>query len=81
MGKKELFQRAFDLETEVMEAQELLKELKAEATYNEDSNPKGLHKDDVADILRAAKAHAKQNNLKEKIEELQAIDTLIEELS
>ena len=80
MEKKELFERAFNLETEVLEAQELLKELKVEATYSED-NPKGLHKDDVANILRAAKAHAKQNNLKEKIEELQAIDTLIEEFS
>lgn len=80
MDKKELFERAFNLETEVLEAQELLKELKAEATCSED-NPKGLHKDDVANILRAAKAHAKQNDLKEKIEELQAIDTLIEEFS
>lgn len=81
MEKKELFERAFNLETEVLEAQELLKELKAEATYNEDSNPKGLHKDDVADILRAAKAHAKQNDLKEKAEELLAVDALIGELS
>lgn len=78
MDREELFSRAFNLETEVLDAQELLKELKADATYSED-NPKGLQKDDVANILRAAKAHAKQNDLKEKIEELQAIDTLIEE--
>lgn len=80
MEKKELFERAFNLETEVLEAQELLKELKAEATYSED-NPKGLQKDDVANILRAAKAYAKQNDLKEKAEELLAVDALIGELS
>lgn len=80
MGKKELFQRAFKLETEVLDAQELMKELKADATYSED-NPKGLHKDDVADVLKAAKSYAKQNNLKEKAEELIAIDNLIQELS
>ena len=81
MEKKELFQRAYNLETEVLDAQEFLKELKGEYTYDEEYNPKGLPKDDVVNILRAAKAHAKQNNLKEKIEELQAIDTLIEEFS
>lgn len=81
MEKKELFERAFNLETEILEAQELLKELKGEFTYHEEDNPKGLHKDDVADVLKAAKAHAKQNDLKEKIEELQAIDTIIEEFS
>lgn len=80
MEKKELFQRAFKLETEVLDAQELMKELKADATYSED-NPKGLHKDDVADVLKAAKSYAKQNNLKEKAEELIAIDNLIQELS
>lgn len=80
MEKKELFQRAFNLETEVLEAQELLKELKSDYTYHEETNPKGLHKDDVADVLKAAKSYAKQNNLKEKAEELIAIDALIQEL-
>lgn len=81
MDKKELFRRAVNLETEVLDAQEFLKELKGEYTYNEEFNPKGLPKEDVAAVMKAAKAHAKQNNLKEKIEELQAIDTLIEEFS
>lgn len=81
MDKKELFQRAVSLENEIQEAQELLKELKDEYTYNEEFNPKGLHKDDVASVLKAAKAYSKQVALKEKAEELLAVDALIEELS
>ena len=81
MDKKELFQRAYNLETEVLDAQELLKELKGEYTYNEEFNPKGLHKDDVAAVMKAAKAYSKQVALKEKAEELIAIDALIQELS
>lgn len=81
MDKKSLFERAVSLENEIQEAQELLKELKDEYTYNEEFNPKGLHKDDVAVVLKAAKAYAKQVALKEKAEELLAVDALIGELS
>lgn len=81
MDKKELFQRAFNLETEVLDAQELLKELRGEYTYNEEFNPKGMPKEEVAAVLKAAKAYSKQVALKEKAEELIAIDALIQELS
>lgn len=81
LDKKELFQRAVNLENEIQEAQELLKELKDEYTYNEEFNPKGLPKDDVAAVLKAAKAYSKQVALKEKAEELLAVDALIGELS
>jgi len=81
MNGKELFERAFNLETEVLDAQELLKELKKDFTYEEDSNPQGLAKDEVVRITKAAKVHAKQVNLKEKIEEMQEIDRTVEEFS
>ena len=81
MEKKELFERAVRLETEVLDAQELLKELKGEYTYDEECNPKGLPKEDVAAVMKAAKAYSKQVALKEKAEELIAIDNLIQELS
>lgn len=81
LDKKSLFERAVNLENEIQEAQELLKELKDEYTYNEEFNPKGLPKDDVAAVLKAAKAYSKQVALKEKAEELLAVDALIGELS
>ena len=40
----------------------------------------GIPKKDVAKILKAAKAKAAQNNLKEKAEELLEVDALIDEL-
>lgn len=79
--RKELFQRTFNLECEVLEAQELQKEAKAEYTYHEEMNPNGLDKEDVSKIIKSAKAHAKQNNLKEKAEELLELDALVTELS
>lgn len=79
--RKELFQRTFNLECEVLEAQELQKEAKAEYTYHEEMNPFGLSKEDVSKIIKSAKAHAKQNNLKEKAEELLELDALVTELS
>lgn len=80
MNGKELFERAFSLEVEILDSQELLKELKKDFTYDDD-NPEGLDKDEVARITKAAKVHAKQVNLKEKIEEMQEIDRTVEEFS
>ena len=78
--RKELFRRAYNLEQEIVQAQELLKDLKAEFAYDKEFNSDGLPKKDVAKVLKAAKAKAAQNNLKEKAEELLEVDALIEEL-
>ena len=78
--RKELFKRAYNLEQESVQAQELLKELKTDFSYDKDVCTDGLPKKDVAKILRAAKAKAAQNNLKEKAEELLEVDALIDEL-
>lgn len=81
LTQKDLFAKAYSLENEILTAQELLKELKSDYTYHEEFNPKGLAKDDVASALKAAKCFAKANDLKEKSDELLAIDALIQELS
>lgn len=79
--KKELFRRAYNLEQEIVQAQELLKDLKQEFSFDKEFNTQGLPKKEVAKVLRAAKAKAAQNNLKEKAEELLEVDSLIDELS
>lgn len=81
LTQKDLFAKAYSLENEILTAQELLKELKSDYTYHEEFNPKGMSKDDVASTLKAARAFAKANDLKEKSDELLAIDALIQELS
>lgn len=78
--RKELFTRTYNLEQEVVQAKELQKELKGEYTYHRELNTNGLDKDEVKRVMKAAQAKAKQDNLKEKAEELLAVDALIEEL-
>lgn len=78
--KKNLFQRTYNLEQEVIQAKELQKELKTEFSYDKEFNTNGLDKKVVQKIMKAAIAKAGQNNLKEKAEELIEIDKLIEEL-
>ena len=41
-NQKDLFTRAFNLETEITNAQELLKELKSEFTYHAEDNPEAV---------------------------------------
>lgn len=78
--KKDLFRRTYNLEQEVIQAQELQKELKNDFSYDKEFNVQGLPKKDVAKIMKAAKSKAQQNNLKEKADELLEIDSLIGEL-
>lgn len=76
--KRELFKRAYNLESEIVQAQELLAELKEEFSFNKEFNVQGLDKKEVAKILKASKSKAKQDNLKEKAEGLLEIDALVE---
>lgn len=78
--KKNLFQRNYNLEQEVIQAKELQKDLKSEFVYHKEFNTNGLDKEVVDKIMKAAAAKAKQNNLKEKAEELMEIDAIISEL-
>lgn len=77
---EELFQRYYNLEREVLDAKELQKELKQEYRQSDD-NPRGIDKDELSKIIKAAASHAKNDNLKEKAEELQEIDSLVEKYS
>lgn len=78
---KDLFTRTFNLEREVLDAQELQKELKSDFTFDADLNTGGLPKDVVAKTMKAAKSYAKQVDLKEKAAELTELDSIIEENS
>jgi len=80
-NQKDLFTRAFNLETEIVSAQELLKELKSEFTYHAEDNPEGLDKEIVTKTMKASKARAKEVALKEKADELLEINRIVEELS
>lgn len=68
--KQELYNRAYQLEQEILTLQEDLKELKSEFTYEKEYNPQGYPKGEVSDIMKAAKAQAKQDDLQGKAEEL-----------
>ena len=77
--KVELFKRTYNLEQEVIQAKELQKDLKDEFTYHKEFCVDGLKKEDVAKIMKAARAKVKQDDLKQKAEELLEIDSLIDE--
>lgn len=73
---KNLFERAYQLEQELLTLKEDLKELKGEFVYSEKYNPEGFAKEDVQKTMKAAKAKAAQDNLAERIEELQEIEEI-----
>lgn len=81
MNTKQLFDRAINVEREILSLQEDLKELKSEFTYHQDHNTQGLDKEEVGKVMKAAKAAAKQDDLEAKIEELTYINTFIGENS
>ena len=71
--QRDLFQRVYNLESEINILTEDLKEIKSDFTYDADTNPDGLSKDEVKKIMRAAKAKVKMDNLREKADELNEI--------
>ena len=73
---KDLYRRAYQLSQELITLKEDLVELKGEFTYHKEYCKGGLDKGVVATTIKAAKAKAAQDNLKEKIEELQEIEEI-----
>lgn len=71
--QEQLFQRTYNLESEINMLMEDLKELKSEFTYHAEHNASGLDKNEVKKIMKAAKAKVKMDNLREKAEELNEI--------
>lgn len=74
--KQALFDRAYQLEQEILVLQEDLKELKSEFTYEKEYNTDGFPKEEVSDLMKAAKAKVKQDDLKGKAEELTKLQEL-----
>lgn len=59
LTEKELFQRLVKLETDKLTLAADIKQLKDDASYDEDMNPKGIKKDEIKLIAKAAVLHAK----------------------
>ena len=78
--KRDLFNRTYNLEQEVVQAKELQKELKGEFEYHKEMNTSGLEKDVVQKVMKAAVAKAKQDQLEQKANDLLELNELISEL-
>lgn len=70
---KELYNRTYQLEQELITLKEDLKELRVEFVAHKEFNPGGLDKELVKKIQKAAKAQAAQDNLRDKADELNEI--------
>lgn len=70
---QELYNRSYQLEQELITLKEDLKELRDSFTAHKEFNPGGLDKGYVKKVMRAAKAQAAQDNLRDKMEELNEI--------
>ncbi len=78
MEKQNLFDRAYQIEQEILTLTEDLKELKGEFVYHKEYNTSGFDKKEVEKIMKAAKAKVKQDDLKAKAEELTEIQQIQE---
>ena len=78
--KRDLFNRTYNLEQEVVQAKELQKELKGEFEYHKELNTSGLEKEIVKKVMKAAVAKAKQDQLEQKANDLLELNEVISEL-
>lgn len=78
--KRELFNRTYNLEQEIVQAKELQKELKGEFEYHKETCTNGLEKDVVKKVMKAAVAKAKQDQLEQKANDLLELNEIISEL-
>jgi uncharacterized protein (UPF0335 family) len=76
--KQSLFDRTYQLEQEILVLQEDLKELTGEFVYHKEYNVEGFDKQEVKDIMKAAKAKAKSDDLKAKAEEFNKLQEIQE---
>jgi len=74
--RQSLYDRAYQLEQEILTLNEDLKELKGEYTYEKEYNTDGFPKADVADIMKAAKAKVREDDLKAKAEEFNKLQEI-----
>lgn len=73
---QDLYTRTYNLQTEILTLQEDLKELKGEFTFHKEYNVEGYEKDEVKDVMKAAAAKAKSDDLQAKSEEYAKLQEL-----
>lgn len=79
--RQSLYSRAYQLAQEAIVNKEDVKELAGEFTYDKEYNTDGFDKAEVKNIVKAAQAKAKQDNLAEKVEELNKLQQIQEAYS
>lgn len=79
--RQSLYNRAYQLAQEALVNKEDVKELVGEFTYDKEYNSDGFDKLEVKNIVKAAQAKAKQDNLAEKVEELNKLQQIQEAYS
>jgi len=79
--RQALYSRAYQLAQEAITNKEDVKELAGEFTYDKEYNTDGFDKAEVKNIVKAAQAQAKQDNLAEKVEELNKLQQIQEAYS
>jgi len=79
--RQSLYNRAYQLAQEAITNKEDVKELIGEFSYDKEYNTAGFDKAEVKDIVKAATAKAKQDNLAEKVEELNKLQQIQEAYS
>lgn len=79
--RQSLYSRAYQLAQEAITNKEDVKELVGEYTYDKEYNTDGFDKTEVKNIVKAAQAKAKQDNLAEKVEELNKLQQIQEAYS
>lgn len=79
--RQSLYSRAYQLAQEAIVNKEDVKELVVEFTYDKEYNTEGFDKSEVKNIVKAAQAKAKQDNLAKKVEELNKLQQIQEAYS
>lgn len=76
--KQSLYNRAYQLAQEAITNKEDMKELAGEFTYDKEYNTEGFEKQEVKDIVKAAVAKAKEDDLQGKADELSKLQEIQE---
>ncbi len=76
--RQSLYNRAYQLAQEAITNKEDTKELIGEFTYCKEYNTEGFEKQEVKDIVKAAQAKAKEDDLQGKADELNKLQQIQE---
>ena len=76
--KQSLFDRAYQLEKEILVLKEDLVELKGEFTFDKEYNTDAFPKAEVKEVMDAAKAKATQDDLKAKADKFTKLQEVMD---